>query len=211
MNWPASSKSRHLLTKQHAEHRSFNHGTRGTHGNSWVLTSVYSVWSVVPWFHGSTNRSGQAVGESCRTAAEAISEGQTRTGVSILGSAGQTPQADPVSRLGASRGHGQYPAEVVQPVRRTSSPSAKAYRWINRRNGLEVRRTRRSKRKFAAKPHATAFLRVQTSDSNKDSIVIKIPEAGQRREAGGNSREQARGEREQPNSGKTLVRSSAGI
>ena len=79
------------------------------------------------------------------------------------------------------------PAEVVQRVRRTSSPSPKAYRWINRRDGLEVRRTRRSKRKFAAKPHATAFLRVQTSDSNKDSIEIKIPEAGQRPEARGNS------------------------
>ena len=79
------------------------------------------------------------------------------------------------------------PAEVVQRVRRTSSPSPKAYRWINRRDGLEVRRTRRSKRKFAAKPHATAFLRVQTSDSNRDSIEIKIPEAGQRPEARGNS------------------------
>ena len=79
------------------------------------------------------------------------------------------------------------PAEVVQPVRRTSSPSAKSYRWINRRDGLEVRRTRQSKRKRAAAPHATAFLRVQTSDSNKDSIEIKIPETGQRREARGNS------------------------
>jgi hypothetical protein len=36
-------------------------------------------------------------------------------------------------------------------------------------------RTRRSKRKLAAKPQATAFLRVQTSDSIKVSIEIKLP------------------------------------
>ncbi len=77
--------------------------------------------------------------------------------------------------------------QVVQPVRRTSSPSGKSYRWINRRDGLEVRRTRRSKRKRAAAPQATAFLRVQTSDSNKHSIEIKIPETGHRPEARGNS------------------------
>ena len=64
---------------------------------------------------------------------------------------------------------------VVQRVRRTSSPSAKSYRWINWRDGLEVRRTRRSKRKLAAKPQATAFLSVQTSDSIKVSIEIKLP------------------------------------
>ena len=62
-------------------------------------------------------------------------------------------------------------------------------------DGLEVRRT--------ARPQATAFLRVQTSDSTKDTIEIRLPEAGQRREA--------IGMREQPNSRKTLVRSSAGI
>ncbi len=72
---------------------------------------------------------------------------------------------------------------VLQRVRRTSSPSYKAYRWINGRDGLEVRRTRRSKRKLAAKPQATAFLRVQTSDSTKDSLEIKLPEAGERHEA----------------------------
>ena len=33
------------------------------------------------------------------------------------------------------------------------------------------------------RPQTTAFLRVQTSDSTKDSIEIKLPEAGQRREA----------------------------
>ena len=69
----------------------------------------------------------------------------------------------------------QSVGQGVQRVRRTSSPSAKAYRWINGRDGLEVRRTRRSKRKLATAAQATAFLRVQTSDSNKDSIEIKLP------------------------------------
>ena len=49
------------------------------------------------------------------------------------------------------------------------------------------------KRTLAAKPQATAFLRVQTSDSTKDSIEIKLPEAGERLEA--------IGEREQPGAG----------
>jgi hypothetical protein len=54
------------------------------------------------------------------------------------------------------------------------SPSGVVQRdlWYD---GLEVRRTRRSKRKLAAKPQATAFPRVQTSDSTKDSIEIKLP------------------------------------
>jgi hypothetical protein len=56
--------------------------------------------------------------------------------------------------------------------RRTSSPSTKSY---SEYDGLPVRRPRRSKRKLAAKPQATAFLRVQTSDSTKDSIEIKLP------------------------------------
>jgi hypothetical protein len=53
MNWPANSKNRHLSTTEHAEHTSFNHGTHGTHGKSPVLTSVCSVYSVVPWLVGS--------------------------------------------------------------------------------------------------------------------------------------------------------------
>ena len=64
--------------------------------------------------------------------------------------------------------------------RRTGSPSGKSYSPYD---GLPVRRTRRSKRKHAAKPQATAFLRVQTSDSTKVSIEIKLPEAGERLEA----------------------------
>jgi len=59
------------------------------------------------------------------------------------------------------------------------------------------------KRKLAAKPQASVFLRVLASGPTKDSIEIKLPEAGERLEA--------IGKREQPNSRETLVRSSAGI
>jgi hypothetical protein len=38
------------------------------------------------------------------------------------------------------------------------------------------------KRKLAAKPQTSAFLRVFTSEPTKDSIEIKLPEAGDRRE-----------------------------
>ncbi|MCY3007243.1 MAG: hypothetical protein NTV29_14860, partial [Planctomycetota bacterium] len=76
----------------------------------------------------------------------------------------------------------QSVGQVVQRVRRTSSPSGKSFRWINGRDGLEVRRTRRSKCKLAAPPQATAFLRVQTAEPTKVSIKIKLPEAGERRE-----------------------------
>ena len=124
----------------------------------WVLTSVYSGVPV-----------SLAVLVSCK--------------VLTIVSARSTPAEVVPARTTDFQSVGQ----VVQPVRRTSSPSGKSYRWINRRDGLEVRRTRQSKRKRAAAPHATAFLRVQTSDSNKDSIEIKIPEAGQRPEARGNS------------------------
>jgi hypothetical protein len=97
---------------------------------------------------------------------------------SLVGSTAQCERSNaPVAQFCQSIGCSPMfsPRGVVQRVRRTSSPSAKAYRWINGRDGLEVRRTRRSKRKLAAKPQATAFLRVQTSDSTKDSIEIKLP------------------------------------
>jgi len=59
------------------------------------------------------------------------------------------------------------------------------------------------KRKLAAKPQTSVSLRVLASGPTKDSIEIKLPEAGARREA--------IGVREQPNSRKTLVRSTAGM
>ena len=81
--------------------------------------------------------------------------------------------------------------DPMLPSRSSASRSAaglcfhrvESYSAIFGRDGLEVRRTRRSKRKLATKPQATAFLRVPTSDSTKDSIEIKLPEAGQRLEA----------------------------
>jgi hypothetical protein len=39
------------------------------------------------------------------------------------------------------------------------------------------------KRKLATKPQASVFLRVSTSGPTKDSIEIKLPEAGERLEA----------------------------
>jgi hypothetical protein len=41
------------------------------------------------------------------------------------------------------------------------------------------------KRKLAAKPQTSAFLRVFTSGPTKDSIEIKLPESGERLEAVG--------------------------
>jgi transposase-like protein len=38
------------------------------------------------------------------------------------------------------------------------------------------------KRKLAAKPQTSVFLRVLASEPTKDSIEIKLPEAGERRE-----------------------------
>jgi hypothetical protein len=81
--------------------------------------------------------------------------------------------------------------DPMLPSRSSASRSAaglclhrvESYSAIFGGDGLEVRRTRRSKRKLAAAPQAIAFLRVQTSDSTKDSIEIKLPEAGQRLEA----------------------------
>jgi hypothetical protein len=45
------------------------------------------------------------------------------------------------------------------------------------------------KRKIAAKPQTSVFLRVSTSEPTTDSIEIRLPEAGERREARGDRRE----------------------
>ena len=74
-------------------------------------------------------------------------------------------------------------SSVSRSAARLCFHRVESYSAIFGGDGLEVRRTRRSKRKLAAKPQATAFLRVQTSDSTKDSIEIKLPEAGERVEA----------------------------
>ena len=55
---------------------------------------------------------------------------------------------------------GRSNAPVAQFCQSIGCSSTSYYQW---------------KRKLAAKPQATAFLRVQTSDSTKDSIEIKLP------------------------------------
>jgi hypothetical protein len=90
-------------------------------------------------------------------------------------------------------------AERIAQCERSNAPVAQFCQSI----GCSPTSYYQWKRKLATAPQATAFLRVQTSDSTKDTIEIRLPEAGQRREA--------IGMREQPNSRKTLVRSSAGI
>ena len=74
------------------------------------------------------------------------------------------------------------------------------------------------KRKLAAKPQTSVFCVCWPSGPTKDSIEIKLSEAGVRLEAIGvreqpeaGVRLEAVGDREQPNSRKTLVRSSVGI
>ena len=77
-------------------------------------------------------------------------------------------------------------AERIAQCERSNAPVAQFCQSI----GCSPTSYYQWKRKLAAKPQASAFLRVQTSDSTKDSIEIKLPEAGERLEV--------RGEREQP-------------
>jgi hypothetical protein len=63
------------------------------------------------------------------------------------------------------------PVRMIQCSRRAVLPVDRLLAYVF----IAWSRTRRSKRKLAAKPQATAFLRVQTSDSIKVSIEIKLP------------------------------------
>ena len=90
-----------------------------------------------------------------------------------------------MSRLPSSK-TAQIWAERIAQCERSNAPVAQFCQSIN----CSPTSFYQWKRKLAAKPQATAFLRVQTSDSTKDSIEIKLPEAGERLEV--------RGEREQP-------------
>ena len=154
MNWPANSKNRQLSTTQHAEHTSFNHGTHGTHGNSWVLTSVYSgvfrgsialgfllpCVPCSPWFHGfwvlTSVCSGAAVSLAVLVSCKVLTMVSARS----------------------------TPAEVVQLVRRTSSPSAKSYSPYD---GLPVRRPRRTGGSIGA----TDFQSVGQGEQNANSLL----------------------------------------
>jgi hypothetical protein len=82
---------------------------------------------------------------------------------------------------------------------RSNVPTSQFFRSI----GCSLTSFYQWKRELAAKSQASVFLRVSTSEPTKESSEIKLPEAGERLEA--------IGVREQPNSQKTLVLSSAGI
>jgi hypothetical protein len=62
-------------------------------------------------------------------------------------------------------------AERIAKCERSNAPVAQFCQSI----GCSPTSYYQWKRKLAAKPQATAFLRVQTSDSTKDSIEIKLP------------------------------------
>jgi hypothetical protein len=62
-------------------------------------------------------------------------------------------------------------AERIAQCERSNAPVSQFCQWI----GCSPTSFYEWKRKLAAKPQATAFLRVQTSDATKDSIEIKLP------------------------------------
>ena len=71
----------------------------------------------------------------------------------------------------ASAKTAQIGAERITKCERSNAPVSQFCQSI----GCSPTSYYQWKRKLAAKPQATAFLRVQTSDSTKDSIEIKLP------------------------------------
>ena len=82
-----------------------------------------------------------------------------------------------MSRLPSSK-TAQIWAERIAQCERSNTPVAQFCQSIN----CSPTSFYQWKRKLAAKPQTSAFLRVQTSEPTKDSIEIKIPEAGERPE-----------------------------
>jgi hypothetical protein len=82
-----------------------------------------------------------------------------------------------MSRLPSSK-TAQIWAERIAQCERSNTPVAQFCQSI----GCSPTSYYQWKRKLAATPQATAFLRVQTSSSTKDSIEIILPEAGERLE-----------------------------
>ncbi len=80
-----------------------------------------------------------------------------------------------MSRL-ASPKTAQIWAERIAQCERSNTPVAQFCQSIN----CSPTSFYQWKRKLAAKPQTTAFLRVSTSEPTKDSIEIKLPEAGER-------------------------------
>jgi hypothetical protein len=83
-----------------------------------------------------------------------------------------------MSRLPSSK-TAQIWAERIAQRERSNTPVAQFGQSI----GCSPTSYYQWKRKLAAKPQATAFLRVSTSEPSKDSIEIKLPEAGEGLEA----------------------------
>jgi hypothetical protein len=75
-----------------------------------------------------------------------------------------------MSRLPSSK-TAQIWAERIAQCERSNTPVAQFCQSIN----CSPTSFYQWKRKLAAKPQATAFLRVQTSEPTKDSIEIKLP------------------------------------
>ena len=69
-------------------------------------------------------------------------------------------------------------AERIAQCERSNAPVAQFCQSI----GCSPTSYYQWKRKLAAKPQTSAFFRVSTSEPTKDSIEIKLPEAGERRE-----------------------------
>jgi len=94
----------------------------------------------------------------------------------------------PISRF-ASPKTAQIWAERIAQCERSNAPVARVCQSIN----CSPTSCYQWKRKPAAKPQTSVFLRVSISGPTKDSIEIKLPEAGERHEA--------IGVREQPGAG----------
>jgi len=85
-----------------------------------------------------------------------------------------------MSRLPSSK-TAQIWAERIAQCERSNAPVAQSCQSIN----CSPTSYDQWKRKLAAKLQTSAFLRVFTSEPTKDSIEIKLPEAGERLEAMG--------------------------
>jgi hypothetical protein len=85
-----------------------------------------------------------------------------------------------MSRLPSSK-TAQIWAERIAQCERSNAPVAQFCQSIN----CSLTSYTQWKRKLAAKPHTSVFLRVSTFEPTEDSIEIKLPVAGERREARG--------------------------
>jgi hypothetical protein len=81
-----------------------------------------------------------------------------------------------MSRFASSK-TAQIRAERIAQCERSNAPVARFLQSIN----CSPTSFYQWKREFAAAPQTSVFLQVQASEPTKDSIEIKLPEAGERR------------------------------